>query len=156
MFLNTFSISEKVVLTVSQKLAISPVISSDKRGSHTNRPHKMVDEVKDCIRKHISMFPVVDSHYTRQNSKKQYLESDQSIAKMHRLYIEWVKEQININVLAQNVTVRQYADVFNESYDLSFFKPKRDLCDTCEKFKLATPEEKDLQKIIYDGWTLKM
>ncbi|KAE9533677.1 hypothetical protein AGLY_009026 [Aphis glycines] len=37
-------------------------------------------EVLAYIKKHIDMFPVVDSHYTRQNTTNQYLESGLSIA----------------------------------------------------------------------------
>lgn len=64
------------------------MIPSDQRGSHINRPHKISREVTDCIKKHISRFPVVDSHYTRKDSKKQYLESYLSNSKMHRFYLE--------------------------------------------------------------------
>lgn len=56
-----------------------------------NRPHAIPRDVKDCIKQHISMFPVVDSHYTRQNTQKKYLESEISIAKMYCFYQEWVK-----------------------------------------------------------------
>lgn len=70
MFLKTFSISEKIVTNVSKKLAVSPVIPSDQRGLHKNRPHKISREVTDCIKQHISMFPVVDSHYSRKDSKR--------------------------------------------------------------------------------------
>lgn len=150
MFLKTFSISEKIVTNVGKKLVVSPVIPSDKRGLHNNRPHKISTEVTDGIKQHISKFPVVDSHYTRENSKKQYLESDLSIAKMHRLYLEWAKEHCTISEKAQMVTLRQYTDIFNESFNLSFFKPKKDLCDVCETFKLASSEEKLLLKTSYE------
>lgn len=92
MFLKTIGISEKILNNMGKKLAISPVLISGQRGTHRNRPHEIPREVTDCIKQHISMFPVVDSHYTRQNTRKQYLESDLSIAKMYRLYQEWVKE----------------------------------------------------------------
>lgn len=138
MFLKTLSISERVVSTVSQKLNKSPVISSDQRGKHLNRPHTIQREVLDCIKEHISMFPVVESHYRRADSQKQYLESDLSISKMHRLYIEWVKDK-TVCVKAQNATLRQYTNIFN-TFNLGFFKPKKDLCDKCEQFKLANTE----------------
>jgi len=51
--------------------------------------------------------------------------------------------------MAQNATLRQYTDIFNNSFNLSFFKPKKDLCVECEKFRLASPEKKDLQKPIH-------
>jgi len=82
------------------------------------------------IKKHIDIFPVVDLHYTRQNTTKQYLESGLSIANMslNHFYLEWALSETN-NVMAQNVTLRQFSDVFNQLYNLRFFKPKRDLCD---------------------------
>lgn len=76
MFLKIIGISEKIVNNMGKKLAISPVLISDQRGTHRNRPHAIPKEVTDCIKQHISIFPVVDSHYTRQNTQKQYLESD--------------------------------------------------------------------------------
>lgn len=131
---------------MGKKLAISPVLISDKRGTHRNRSHAIPREVTDCIKQHIFMFPVVDSHYTRQNTQKQYIESDLSIAKMYRFYQEWVNEE-SINVMAQNATLRQYYDIFNKSFNLSFFKPKRDLCDEYDKFRLA-PKKKIYKNLI--------
>lgn len=147
MFLKKFSVSEKILSNVSIKLAVSPVIPTDQRGLHKNRPHRISRQVTDCIKQHISMFPVVDSHYSRKDdSKKQYLESDLSIAKMHRFYLEWAKTQNTISEKAQMATLRQYTDIFNEYFNHSFFKPKKDLCDVCEIFKLTTPEKKELLK----------
>lgn len=65
MFLRTFSISEKVVQTVSLKLTNSPALMADRRGKHTSRPARISDEVKECINGHISSFTLVGSHYTR-------------------------------------------------------------------------------------------
>lgn len=39
------------------------------------------------------MFLVIESHYRRADSQKKILESDLSIEKMHRLFIEWVKDK---------------------------------------------------------------
>jgi len=65
MFLNTISVSEKVISTVSKKLNTYPVIEHDLRGKHTNRPHVISASVIDCIKEHIAMFPTVESHYRR-------------------------------------------------------------------------------------------
>lgn len=140
MFLRTLSISEKVIGNISKKLNISPVIPNDQRGKHLNRPLAIQREVKDCIKEHISLFPAIESHYTRENTQKMYLDSNLSISKMHRFYLDWVKGK-TVCVKAQNATLRQYTDIFN-TFNLSFFKPKKDLCDKCEQFKLASTEEK--------------
>ena len=49
-----------------------------------------------------------------------------------------------------NVTLRQYTDIFNNEFNLSFFKPKKDLCDECETYKLASLEEKNKLQVLYD------
>lgn len=76
----------------------------------------------------------------RERTNKQYLESDLNISKMHCLFLDWVKEKI-VHEKTKNLTLRQYKDILNE-FNISFFKPKSDLCDKCEKFKITSPEEK--------------
>ncbi|KAF0749110.1 Uncharacterized protein FWK35_00014243 [Aphis craccivora] len=63
MFLNTISVSEKIISTVSKKLNRSPVIEHDMRGKYTNRPHVISTTAIDCIKERIAMFPTVESHY---------------------------------------------------------------------------------------------
>jgi len=129
-----------VVTTVAKKLNMSPVIEPDLRGKHSNRPHVISTTVTDLIKEHIAMFPTIESHYRRATSQKEYLDADLCISKMHRFYLDWVKDK-TLCVKAQNATLRQYTDIFN-TYNLSFFKPKKDLCDKCEQYKLASEEEK--------------
>lgn len=155
MFLQTLSISDKVICNIFKKLNISPVLVGDQRGKHTNRPLSIKDNVKNCIRDHINSFPIVDSHYVRAESTRKYLESGLTISKMHRLYLEWIKEkhltstnENHENII--NVTLRQYTDIFNGEFNLSFFKPKKDLCDECEAYKLASLEEKSKLQVLYD------
>nr|CAI5842963.1 unnamed protein product [Callosobruchus analis] len=46
----------------------------DSRGRHSNRPHKIDQEVKDFVKTHINRFPVDESHYSRnRNPHKKYL-----------------------------------------------------------------------------------
>ena len=58
---------------------------ADERGSHSNRPQDMGAE-KDQIRNYIESFPVIDSHYYRKSTSRQYLPPTLSIERMHRLY----------------------------------------------------------------------
>lgn len=68
------------------------------------------------------------------------------------MYLEWIKEkpftptQENYDNII-NVTLRQYTDIFNGEFNLSFFKHIKYLCDECEAYKLATLEEKMNYKI---------
>jgi len=83
---------------------------------------------------HIESFPIVDSHYTREYSKKKFLDSNLSISKMHRLYLEWVENNPSVtDSKVLNVTFRQYSDIFNNEYNYAFFKPKKDMYDICEQ-----------------------
>lgn len=108
----------------------------------------MKSEVNKYITEHINSFPTVDSHYIRENSKRKYLESGLSISKMHRLYLDWIKEKASLDPRVLNGTLRQYTDIFIYNYNFSFFKSKKDQCDVCEKYKLASPLEKITMQIV--------
>lgn len=58
------------------------------------------------------------------------------------------------NSTAINATFRQYNDFFNNDFNLSIFKPKKDLCDVCEQYKLASDEEKNNLQISYEDHIL--
>lgn len=128
-----------------KKLEKSHVISADAR-KHKNCPNKIPEEVKEYILMHILQFPVIESHYTQENSQRQYIQPDLSISKIHRLYLQWIQDKI-VSQQTQNATLRQYTDIFNE-FNHGYFKPKKDMCDIYEKYKLATPEEKNLQQLM--------
>lgn len=50
MFMKTIGISEKIVNNMSKKLAISPVLISDQRGTYRNRPNAIPRKVTNCIK----------------------------------------------------------------------------------------------------------
>lgn len=153
MFQQTLGISETVVTTALSKLNTSPTIAADMRGKHHSRPHAILDYIKNDIKEHISSSPVVESHYIRQDSKRECLEAGLSVSKMYRLYTELMKEKPT-NSTAINATLRQYNDIFNNDFNLSFFKPKKNLCDLCEQYKLASDEEKNNLKISFEDHIL--
>lgn len=127
MFLNTLSITEKWVYTAIEK---EGSIIEDRRGQHLNRPHRMKEVTAQSIIEHIRQFPVVDSHYTRKESNRLYLNETLNLSKMYRLYKEWYKEKPE-NDLTNLATKSQYERIFNTKFNYSFFKPKKDLCDIC-------------------------
>lgn len=70
---------------------------------------------------------------------------------MHRLYLEWVENNpLVTDFKVLNVTFRQYSDILNNEYNYAFFKPKKDICDICEQYRLSTPEQKNNFQIEYD------
>lgn len=41
---------------------------------------------KETVRQHINSFPRVEAHYCRKDTKKEYLDSELSLAEMYMLY----------------------------------------------------------------------
>lgn len=139
-FLNTLKVNEQMVYTAIEKFKLDEGIT-DLRGKHTNRPRKMSSSTESSIEKHISLFPKVESHYTRKSSTRQYLSQDLNISKMYRLYTEWFPQQNYVEVTM--ATKRQYETIFNTKFNYSFFKPKKDQCSTCFVYEQASPSEKE-------------
>ena len=84
------------------------------------------------MRRHIESFHVVDSHYCRANTSKNYLDSDLDISKLYDLY---VKKSTDDQV--DPVKEWLYRNIFKTEYNLDFHRPKKDRCEKCEEFKVA-------------------
>ena len=111
------------------------------QGGHTLNKisQKDIDRVID----HIRSFPCVDSHYCRAQVKRKYLYPGLSVKEMHRLYVEKCNKE-NTSHVKQHT----YYQIFNKNFNLGFFRPKKDQCDTCTAFKNTknpTHEEKQAQ-----------
>ncbi|KAE8739577.1 hypothetical protein FOCC_FOCC014920 [Frankliniella occidentalis] len=130
-FLNTFAISSTVVKTACHKN------SPDKRGTNVNHKKRLPQVLIQSVKDHMKEFPTVESHYCREDIRKKYLDENLSIAKMHRLYL------LERGELPNTANVRQYRDIFNTCFNLSFFKPKKDQCASCVQWEQFSPEEKE-------------
>lgn len=114
------------------------ILDVDKRGKHGNFGRKVDEATKDTIRTHIKSFPTVPSHYFRANNSRQFIEGSLNISMMYRLYIEMCREQ-NIEYAKKNM----YQNIFNSEFNISFFKPKKDLCMCCKAFKNLNQSDAD-------------
>ncbi|GFO25501.1 tRNA uridine 5-carboxymethylaminomethyl modification enzyme mnmg [Plakobranchus ocellatus] len=85
---------------------------------------------------HIEQLPRVESHYCRSSSSREYLDADLSISKLYDMYVKWCEERG-----AEVVRKHMYTSIFNQEYNISFVKPKKDRCDMCEKFRLKGKEK---------------
>ena len=85
----------------------------------------------------------MESHYCRQNSGVQYLSSDLTVAKMHKLYIE---EHTNGE---DCVSLSLYSTIFR-SMNLKFHHPKKDQCGLCMSYRTGTEEDKARLQDRYD------
>ncbi|CAG9782066.1 unnamed protein product [Diatraea saccharalis] len=140
-FLNTLSISERSVYTAIEKSKNDENIK-DKRGTHHNRPRKMNIWTEHSILTHIKLFPVVESHYTRKQSKRLYLSENLNVSKMYRLYNEWFSNYKTDYPDTTEATKRQYETIFNTRFNYSFFKPNKDRCAACALYEEAEEERK--------------
>lgn len=145
MFLGTLDISETPVRTVRKKLSEVThegevhVISPDKRGLHSKINVAMKEKRDESVIEHIMSFNRIDSHYCRQRSKRQYLDPSLNRTKMWKMYLEWMEKN---KPEEKTVSQKYYADIFNRKFNLGFHHPKKDQCDMCSVFNLASPEQK--------------
>ncbi|KAE8740383.1 hypothetical protein FOCC_FOCC014121 [Frankliniella occidentalis] len=134
MFINTLGIPDCWVETSLKKCQGSDGQSPDKRGKHNNRANRIALTTLASVRRHINMFARVPSHYTREKSKREYLEPHiKSVERMYRIYTNWAKRE-NIEKVA---SLSVYWKVFNREFNLGFFMPRKDQCEVCNKWKNA-------------------
>ena len=124
-FLDTLNINDRVVRTAFNKLTEFGTLNGDFRGAVTGRSN-ICSNAKQRVVDHINQFPRVESHYCRASSSRQYLEAGLSLSQMYRLYVDEMA-----NVGETTVKEHMYRKIFNENFNLSFFTPKKDQCDTC-------------------------
>lgn len=143
MFLHTLGVVDSWVETSLIKCAKGSC-SPDKRGRQVhNRPKRWQQSVIDGVKEHILTFPKVHSHYCREDSNREYLETGLSIAKMFRAYTMWVKsEKPNEKRIAN---LRLYRKIFNTKFNLGFFLPRKDQCELCNRWKKASDNQERLQ-----------
>lgn len=137
-FLNTLNISKqriyyffKMFQNSSTNIPRSPL-----QGKHVKKC--ISEEKKNEVRNHIKSFPTVDSHYCRASTNKKYLETNLSLKRMYELYVQMVDEPVKFNC---------YATIFTNEFNISFYKPKKDICDKCTEYKMnKSPTEAETAK----------
>ncbi|KAK7476550.1 hypothetical protein BaRGS_00032230 [Batillaria attramentaria] len=104
----------------------------DGRGRHRahNRTH---DSAVEGVRGPPSdLFPCVESHYTRKDTKRQYLDASLN---GHKNVPICTKKSV-LPMVKVPVSCRKYRDVFNSEFNLSFHKPKKDQCMVCVNYAM--------------------
>nr|CAI5827310.1 unnamed protein product [Callosobruchus analis] len=121
------------------------MITEDGRGKHGN--HFRVDEaIKRGVRQHIQSIPRIESHYCRSKSSREYIDGGKSLSQLHRDYVD--------NCIQKGETYANYlmfSRIFNYEYNIAFFSPKKDQCEDCMAFKVASDEEKISLKDEYEN-----
>ena len=136
MFLNTLAETEKTVRTAILRSADGFRTLPDKRGTHPNRAFD--EETISAVKDHIKSFPVMESHYVREGTKRQYLSPELNVEIMYRLFIE-----TNPKV---KVGIQTYRNIFKKYFNLGFHKPKKDKCEICNANENAPPGQLTVMK----------
>lgn len=136
-FMATLCICVDVISDALNKMDSLGIYTGDDQRGKKVPPNKIKEDEIEFVKQHIESFPVVESHYCRKDSKKKYLSQDvKSILNMYRLYKELCRET------GKNpVSEAKYREIFNKEYNLSFFKPKKDLCLLCTNYAKAESKE---------------
>lgn len=92
----------------------------------TNGKHRPANKTQETdlvlVRKHIESFPKTPSHYTRRDSRREYLDSTLTIQKMYHLYEEYCRSQ---TPPVKPVSSAAYRKVFGTEYNLSVSSQKK-------------------------------
>ena len=147
-FLKTIDISHGPLITALKgRGEAGPFVGEDRRGRHTPA-NKASDGVIQRVKTHIESFPQIESHYTRSGSRRCYLDQKLSINKMYRLYkVECEKEDPPV----APVGAMTYRRIFCNGYNLSFFRPRKDQCSKCSKFKILEGGGKEAFRATYES-----
>lgn len=130
-FKNTLDINDRPIRTVIEKRNKigGAVPEPEKRGKHTN--HKTIDPaIRQGIREFIESIPKIESHYTRAKTSRQFIDGSRSLAQIHRDYVASCTEK---HKPSASYTI--FTRTFNEDFNISFFVPKKDLCETCVAYQ---------------------
>lgn len=145
-FLATLDIGHGPLDTALRHMSDSGTFcSEDKRGKHSPA-NKTDNDAIAVVRRHIESFPTIESHYTRKDTRRRYLDQSLSISKMYRLYKEECATSIPVKTAVHEKTYRR---IFCNEYNLSFFHPKKDQCAKCTKNKQLQGDEKEKFKEEY-------
>lgn len=145
-FKATLDITDRPIRTVTEKQhkVANTLLEKDQRGKHGKQP-KIDERIKADIKDHISSIPKIESHYTRANTSKHFIDGSKSIAEIHKDYVAKCKEK---NVPFGNYIL--FYRIFTEEFNISFFRPKKDLCDTCTIYNNCDNEEKKDKQESYE------
>ena len=147
-FLRTLAISDKLVRCTPSRKKHGTFAGEDGRGKHP--PANKTGETKrEYVKQHIESFPAVDSHYKRKETRRKILAHGLSINKMYDLYLGKIKDEGKEHL---QVSSYVYRDIFCKEYNISFHKPKKDLCEYCNKYqqKKETGTANEQDRIEYE------
>lgn len=147
-FMNTLDITSSVIRSVVEKknkMVDVLLMEEDQRGKHQHQ--KSVDDsIKNGIKAHINSIPIIESDYTPSNTSiKHFICGSKSISDIYRDYVQICKDQ---KIPFGNYKL--FYRIFTTEFNISFFSPKKDLCDVCTMYNNTKGDKKYNLKNEYD------
>lgn len=145
--MSLFQVTMKRIRTIQQKVLDNDSFT-EKRGTHSNRPHKLKADVLPLMAQHLSTIPSDFSHYSRDKSKLRYFSNpDLTIKTLHGLFKGYYREKTGKVLKLAYVT---YVKLFYQEFHYAFSTPRSDVCDYCaECEKKLKDNPQDECKISY-------
>ncbi len=145
-FLKTLDVSEK--FTRSALASSTAGTCQSVRVRKEEPKNKISSAAINTVREHIKSFHTIESHYSRKDTAKAYLEGTLNVKKMYELYKEKCAE---CHTKPGPVKESMYRKTFTSEFNIAFHIPKKDACKMCENFRNLPDHEKVLHAADYQA-----
>lgn len=136
-FITSMGLSRGRVDILVRRLGNGEIIKEKRGGDRKSRKSAVI---KQKIKEFINKFDAVESHYNRSKSKRIYLSSELSVAKLRRMY----NDSVEIPFRAKKSFFRS---VFITNFNIGFQSPSSDACTYCTLLKNKIKTAKDNEKV---------
>jgi hypothetical protein len=103
----------------------------------SHKLHKSKSEVRTFLKELRGQ----ESHYGRNKSKRIYLNSNLSIAKLYKIYKSAPQDQP-----IKKVSFSTFHRIFSNEFNIGFKSPASDICSLCQRLGNSIKREKDITK----------
>ena len=122
-----YQISKKRIETVQAKLKKGGDCR-DKRGNHSNRPHKFSYNVRVLMKEHLALIPSRKSHYSTRTNLNYFENPELNVKKLFELFQNYYERQTNTPL---KMGYHSYFKIFRTEFSYGFRRPKTDVCNFC-------------------------
>lgn len=105
----------------------------------------MEKEIEQSVFDHRNSIPIVESHYVRTKTNREFIEDSLITVEMHRSY-ESQRKLLN----KPAVNYDAYSCIFNKKFNIGFHVPKKDQCHQCVSYNNSIEDEKIVKKDHYE------
>ncbi|CAK1601215.1 unnamed protein product [Parnassius mnemosyne] len=143
-FINTLGICDRQIRTVKKKTDPQGFLTTDIRGKHVSR-QPIDPALIENIKQHINSIPRIESHYLRAATTREYISGDRTLTDIWKDFDKIQKQEGK-----PSCDYWIYYEIFTKQFNISFFQPKKDRCDLCLDYEVATVDQKTKIKDKYD------